>query len=488
MIRSFRSLLVSILALWRGLSQKEVGAKAGLEAKTISYHLRKGGVAAAALFDRLLAGLKARPAEVAIVTGCIEALEALDKETNLTVAERDEVEKAILEITRLSRRMLSEAALKSREAPALDAYPRPADLESARWQARESWALLADLPEDQQLAVVRVAREFQTWAMAERVCEESVFQTSRNVERTASLARVAQEVAEKVQGPEGWRNRIQGYALGHVANSLRLPGELEAAEATLIEAQRLWAAGCDPAGVLDPGRLLNLEGALRRDQRRFAEALELLDQAEALSPAPELALIQKGFTLEVMGDHERAVEALLKAQPLVERRGDDRLWDILHHNLALSLSHLGRYGEAAELGRAARIRSGERGDEIWVFRGIWLEGRIAAGLGRTQEALELLAKARREFASRRMGYDVALALLEEAALLLEEGRTTEVKVLVKDLSKVFESKGVHREALTALRLFKEAVEREAATAELARRVLGYLFQARYDQGLRFTAS
>ena len=488
MIRSFRSLLVSILALWRGLSQKQVGAKAGLVESSISYHLRRGGVAAEALFDRLLAALKARPAEVAVVTGCLEALDALEKETNLTAAESDNVETTLLEITRLSRRILSQAVLRSREAPPPDAYPRPADVEPARWQAGEAWARLKDLPADQQVAVVRAAGEFQTWAMAELVCEESVFQASRDVERTASLARLAQEIAEKVQGPEGWRNRIQGYALGHVANSLRVPGELAAADATLVEAQRLWAAGSDPAGVLDPGRLLNLKGALRRDQRRLAEALDLLDQAKAISTAPELALIQKGFTLEVMGDYERAVEVLLEAQPLVERRGEDRLWDVLHHNLALNLCHLGRYGEAAELGSMVHTRSGERGDELGVLRGIWLEGRIAAGLGRREEALRLLAQARAKFDRRSMAYDVALALLEEAVLLLAEGRAAEVKVLVRNLSKVFESKGVHREALAALRLFKEAAERDAATAELARRVLGYLFRARYDQSLRFTAS
>ena len=127
------------------------------------------------------------------------------------------------------------------------------------------------------------------------------------------------------------------------------------------------------------------------------------------------------------------------------------------------------------------------GDEIFLTRVIWLEGRIAAGLGRLRGGLRLLRQARREFDSRSMSYDVALALLEEAALLLEAGRTAEVKKLAGELAKVFESKGVHREALAALQLFREAAEREEATAELARRVLAYLFRARHDQGLRFEA-
>ncbi|HSS51886.1 MAG TPA: helix-turn-helix transcriptional regulator [Thermoanaerobaculia bacterium] len=366
--------------------------------------------------------------------------------------------------------------------------PHPAPSAKDLLHAAEQWRSLAELSEGQQLAVVRVAREFQTWALAERVCEESEVQASRDVERTASLARLAQEIAEKVEGPESWRNRIQGYALGHVANSLRVPGELEAADAILEKALRLWHAGSDPDELLDPGRLLDLEASLRRGQRRFDEALALLEEALRVGRCRERYLLKKGFTLEVMGDYERAVEVLLEAQPGVESSGDDRLKASLHQNLALSLTHLGRYREAAELGRDLRRRSVERGDEIWTIRGIWLDGRIAAGLGRREEALRLLAQARVEFDQRNMSYDVALALLEEAVLLLEEGRTAEVKVLAKELSKVFESKGVHREALGALRLFHEAAEQEAATAELARRVLGYLFRARYDQGLRFTRS
>jgi hypothetical protein len=57
--------------------------------------------------------------------------------------------------------------------------------------------------------------------------------------------------------------------------------------------------------------------------------------------------------------------------------------------------------------------------------------------------------------------------------------------LAQGLAAVFKSEGVHREALAALRLFREAAERETATPELTRNVLRYLFRARYDQGLRF---
>jgi hypothetical protein len=127
------------------------------------------------------------------------------------------------------------------------------------------------------------------------------------------------------------------------------------------------------------------------------------------------------------------------------------------------------------------------GDEIFLVRAIWLEGKTAAGLGRRAEACRLLEQAVEKFAALKLWYDVALAVLELSALLLDEGRTAEVKALTPRLAEVFESKKVHREALAALKLFRKAAEREAATAELARRVLDFLFRARYDEGLRFAA-
>ncbi|HEX7182036.1 MAG TPA: tetratricopeptide repeat protein, partial [Thermoanaerobaculia bacterium] len=196
-------------------------------------------------------------------------------------------------------------------------------------------------------------------------------------------------------------------------------------------------------------------------------------------------LVNKGFTLEVMGDYEAAIDTLLRAEPDVQKQGDPRLLYMQRLNLAVNYCHTGRYEETVELVQQGREIAAELGDEIGLIRAIWLDGRIAAGLGRTQEALSLLAQSRRQFAAREMWTDAALALLEEAALLLDARRTAEVKELAPELAAILNSKGLHREALAALRLFRDAVERETATAELARRVLRYLFRARHDQGLRF---
>ena len=202
----------------------------------------------------------------------------------------------------------------------------------------------------------------------------------------------------------------------------------------------------------------------------------------------ERYLIQKGLTLEKAGDYEGAVEALLQAAPLVDRQGDERQSAILNFNLAVTYTHLRRYSDGADHEEKARGFFLDAGDELMVIRCLWLRGRLAAGLGRVGEARAQLTQARKEFDRLGMSYDVALALLEEAALLLAEGGSSEVKGLTVELLRVFDSKGVHREALAALRLFYEAAEREAATAQLARSLLAFLFRARDDQSLHFSES
>jgi tetratricopeptide (TPR) repeat protein len=191
--------------------------------------------------------------------------------------------------------------------------------------------------------------------------------------------------------------------------------------------------------------------------------------------------------LEVMGKYEEAIETLRHAELLVEGLGDSRLAYMLRFNLAVNYCHVGSYAQATELLNQVKELAIDRGDENEVIRVLWLEGRIAAGLGSVIEARQLLTQARRAFCFRNMAADAALALLEEAVLLLDEGRTSDVRVLTRELTWVLESKGVHREALAALQLFEKAAKRETATAEMGRKILRFLYRARYDQGLRFTS-
>lgn len=368
--------------------------------------------------------------------------------------------------------------------PPPEEEPRPGD----RWRDLPLWLDLKKLPEEDQLDLVNVSKAHQSWALVELACEDSETEASRDLELAASRARIAVAIAERVQGSKAWCSRLQGFAAAHPPNVERVAGNHDAADSGLQVARRLWEAGSDPFNLLDPGRLLDLEASLRRDQRRPDEALDSLEKAMAVGRCPERYLVKKGSILEAMGRYEEAVAALLLAKPLVEQKGDARLLYMQRFNLAVVYTHTERFSEASALVQRVRAAATERGDVHEVNRVVWLRGRIAAGLGETDLALSLLNKARRKFEDLDMDFDVALALLEIASLLLRENRTAEVQLLAADLVKIFGSRKIHREALASLRLFHEAVKQERATAGLARSVLSYLFLARHDENLRFEGS
>jgi hypothetical protein len=52
------------------------------------------------------------------------------------------------------------------------------------------------------------------------------------------------------------------------------------------------------------------------------------------------------------------------------------------------------------------------------------------------------------------------------------------------MGQIFQAQGVHQEALAALKLFREAVEQEVITLDLARRLANYFRRAQHNSGLR----
>jgi tetratricopeptide (TPR) repeat protein len=303
------------------------------------------------------------------------------------------------------------------------------------------------------------------------------------------LADLALRVASRVPGPEGWRSRLQGYGWAFVGNARRVANDLPAADKAFAHAWKLWkAASPGEEGPLPEWRLLDLEASLRRGQRRLPEALELLDRAltdNGSGEAKGRILLKKASTLEQMGEHERAIDALMQAAPSVDGQREPRLLFALRFILAVNLLYLGRQAEAEVLLPEVRTLALQLGNDLDFLRALWLEGRVAAGMGRKDEAISLLERVRLDFATRGLAYDMALATLELAGLYLEERQTGKVKELVRQMASIFRSQGVHREALAALKIFRDAAEREIATAELARRVVEYLCRARHDPGLKF---
>ena len=138
-------------------------------------------------------------------------------------------------------------------------------------------------------------------------------------------------------------------------------------------------------------------------------------------------------------------------------------------------------GEVRELAR-------QLGNRLDLVRVDWLQGRIAAGLGRHDEAIALLGRVRAKFAEDEIAYDAALVTLELAEIHAAVGRGAEVRSLARESAPIFAQQGVHAEARRALELFRRAALQDRATAQLLRAVVSYLYRARHDPRLRFEAT
>lgn len=338
----------------------------------------------------------------------------------------------------------------------------------------------------------RIEREpkYRHWGVAVALCEMSEAMAPRNPHQALELAELAvhaaRHVALDIPGSEGFRSRLQGWALAFVANARRVIGEdLPGAGRTWIEVWRLWTAGEDAAGLLSEGYLMDMEASLRRAQRQLPLALKLHEDALKLARPDEVGIIllNQAVTREESDDPEGALQSLDQAAMVIDGEQRPRLRWSLRFNQASSLCVLGRAREAVPYVEEARCLAERLRNEIDLIRTVWLDAKCLAGMGEKHEALLRLEQVRRGLEA--YPFDYALASLDAALLYREEGRFGEIKALSNSILKIFKAQDVHREAIAAVILFQETAQQERVSTELVRRLQAFLRKARTNPKLRF---
>lgn len=270
------------------------------------------------------------------------------------------------------------------------------------------------------------------------------------------------------------RADLQGRAWAELGNARRVADDFPAAELALGRALDLQSRGTGDPLLL--ARLMDLTASLYTDQRRFAEAYRLLDCVYTIyshlgdRQSAARALISKGISTGYALESEEAVRLLSQGIQQVDAARDPKLMLAAVHGLLWCLLDAGRVDEVERLLGQVRdlyTRHGEHFDEV---RAQWLEGRVAAGQGREDEAEQALLHVRNVFMQDKQPYDAALASLDLAAVWLQQGRTLEIRLLVDEMVEIFRARNIRREALGALLMLHEAVQKDQATAALLQKV------------------
>jgi len=270
---------------------------------------------------------------------------------------------------------------------------------------------------------------------------------------------------------------------------LRIASDLAGAELALARAEAHYRRL--ELDLLTEAEILGFQASLRNTQGRFGEAVRLLDRVLRLYREVRdrhqegRTLILKGMVLGDGGRYPEAIQLLRRGLSRIDPAAEPRLVLAARHNLIWFLNDLGRHRQALATLEQSRPLYLELGSRMHLVRLRWLEGRIALGLGRLDEAERALSLAREAFREQGIAFDAALVSLDLAMVHARRGNASEVKRIAAEIVPVFQACQVPPEAIAAVLLFREAAEAEKVTAGFLERMAGYLRRARHNPELRF---
>ncbi|HEX3129054.1 MAG TPA: tetratricopeptide repeat protein, partial [Thermoanaerobaculia bacterium] len=235
----------------------------------------------------------------------------------------------------------------------------------------------------------------------------------------------------------------------------------------------------------------DFEASLRKAQRRFDEAVALLEQVyRAYLRLGERhlagrALMKRGITLELSGKSDEAIRSLQQAVSLMDADRDPKLLAAAQHSLLKTLVDCGRLKEASRLLLQSGLRQKFADDPLNLLRLRWVEAKILAGHGRLENAEEAFRAVYWGFHQRELHYVAAVAGLDLAEVLLRQAKHAEAHALAVDLYDTFQERRIDVEAQRALMTFEVVCSVQAATPTIARRIGEFLDRRQHNPTLLF---
>lgn len=366
------------------------------------------------------------------------------------------------------------------------------ELKRQHRQAEKDFQELLVLPQQERLKkIVQARRRFKGSHLVHLLLNGAEQEFTRNPEEAKNLAHVAHKVVRHSPA-ELSAAETEALVYAFLGNAYRAASELRQADSYFANARKFIRHNVvKENGIL--ARIDELEGSLRKDQRRFVEAEELLTRALILygmsgGRRGEMGrvLVNLSNVYYVQGKILTAIEMTRCALQLLSPSSNERLYTMARYNLALQLTERGEHEEAAGILESdAEVFA--KMPEPWVqLRLLCVRGKIAASRGDLAAARSFFEEARAGFIEGGIAFDAAIVSVELALIHLRTGNPAAVKGLAEEIVRIFQAQDVHREAAAALLLFQEAVRQEALTVDLAEDLASYLKRARENPELRFT--
>lgn len=367
-------------------------------------------------------------------------------------------------------------------------------IEEQRTVGRKLLEELIQLPEARRHLLVCNSQRFRSRMLCERLIEQSHEDGFNEPRRAIEIANLATLVADRLRLEDGdgeeALNSLRARAWAQLGNAFRVNVQLADAERAFSVAESLLDEG--PIALLDRARVHVLLASLRLDQHRFAEALQLFDRAAVIyKKLGQWSLLgrtlhQKALVCSEAGDSEGEMRLLRQALDLIDPQADPRVFLAVRHHLIEALNEGGRSREAFALLFHTRPLYLKAGDRMNLLRLRWLEGRVALGLQRIEQAEVAFRDVREGFHELGHDFDAALASLDLAGIYILQGRSADVRRIAEETLAVFQAHNTDQEALAALLAFCTAARMDQAELDLVRDISGFLKRARNNPDLRYS--
>jgi tetratricopeptide (TPR) repeat protein len=354
------------------------------------------------------------------------------------------------------------------------------------------WAALEPLSSEMRAMRVLDDPGMHTWGLHQRLIEASRWYNRLDPQEAVDIVQLAIMVAGHIDparlgGEEARRDLIaESYAL--LGDSQRLASDFEASRLSYSEAWQQEEMGT--GNPYTKAYITRLEAHWMIDMGEFETAEAALEDALAHYRAAGdtskegLVLVKMGAAIGYV-DAERSVRHIRQALQLIDGKREPRVWLCAQHDLAWFLSEAGEEKDALKVLEDARRLYRQFPDEHTQLRLHWLEARIARGMGREDEAAHILRLLWDEFRARELRHELLMVTLDLAEVLAAAGQVEEAAVLVRQFFPIMTAWSMHRYALAAWLMLREALELRQVTDLIPR--LRLYFRRHWNRPAAFAA-
>lgn len=276
---------------------------------------------------------------------------------------------------------------------------RAYDLRREREEAPKRLARLAELSSQGHNLLLSNSPNFQTWGLFEILIQTGWEETFTDPSHAEELLHLALKVSNHLDSSFYGRERIEDLrarAWGYIANTRRVRMDLLGAEEAFAEAWSRLTAGTDDP--MEKALIYDLRASLLRIQLNFDESMWLSRRAIAsYRKVGETHLVGRSqvnlsVTHRFMENPDKAISLLYQALELIDRNREPRLALSALNNLVDDLAVAERFMEAQRILAHARPLYQRFQDPMIQTRRLWVEAKVALGLGHLARADELFQR------------------------------------------------------------------------------------------------